>query len=441
VSYYCDAFWVALFAGLSAEGRAHSMLHPGLNDSDPERLPLGLSELEEIACSIAEGRIAPTFSAAFAEVANIEPVEWRAAPDEVYAQYRAFQEALRRISIDLHVLGLTNPVSTGVCLSELSIARQSAHWSDEIWLERNVRDRIPLLDRDSAAALLGHSADILSTNVTEFSERSERWVQLASLALLYQDGRQMEFLTHAAECLIGYGWRRDLGVMDVLDSVVELSAADPIVSRARLDVLVPIVDVITEFTDGDETNHARSELIEVVAKVATERLPSLYGHHLSADEYSYADACLVELAKLMDLESPEGAALARTFLDESPLAVLEERAQNEPAARKLLDDQYALLGSSQTVRDEKRPIKEEPPGLEKDGPEIDPASFGYKDFASVVEAASAAHHGSHGAFIAEWLHHWKRRGKASRALDSIFSYFETSESGHPARKSSIKHSS
>ena len=83
----------------------------------------------------------------------------------------------------------------------------------------------------------------------------------------------------------------------MLDAVVELSAKDPAVTRARLDTLVPIIEVITEFTDGDETNHVRSELIEVVAKVAPERLPSLYEHHLSTDDHAYADECLIDSRK------------------------------------------------------------------------------------------------------------------------------------------------
>ncbi len=102
--------------------------------------------------------------------------------------------------------------------------------------------------------------------------------------------------------------------MDVLDAVVELSAKEPAVTRARLHTLAPIIEVITDFTDGDETNHVPSELIEVLANVAPERLPSLYEHHLSTDDYSYADQCLIELAKVMDLESPAVAALARSFL-------------------------------------------------------------------------------------------------------------------------------
>ena len=294
-SFFCEVFWTAVYAGFCAKGSDYSMIHLALGEKDLGWLPQGLAKFEKIARNIAEGRLAPTFSAVYAEAADLEPVQWPPASEKEYAQYRAFKEALRRIAVDLHFLGYSDPGNTKVPASELRIARQSAHWSDEIWVTRNVGDRIPLLDKDGVAGVLTDEANVLSTKVTEFNERSGRWTDLANLALLYEDGRQGEFLTHAAECLVGYGWHKDLGAIDVLDALVELSAKDPSITRARLDILVPIIDVITEFTDGDETNHVKSKLIEVVAKVAPERLPSLYAHHLSTDDHSYADECLIEL--------------------------------------------------------------------------------------------------------------------------------------------------
>ena len=431
-SFFYDAFWVTLYVGIRANGVDYSMIHPSLGKDNLGWLPDGLAKIEEIARHIAEGQLAPAFSAIYTETADVEPVQWGPSPEREYTQYRAFNEALRGIAVDLHFLGLPDPGNTKVPASELSLARQSAHWSDEIWVTRNVDDRIPLLDKDGAAALLTDEAKALSSKVTEFGERSERWSQLADLAHLYGDGREAEFLAHAAECLVGYGWRKDLGAMDVLDAVVELSAKDPAVTRARLDTLVPIIEVITEFTDGDETNHVRSELIEVVAKVAPERLPSLYEHHLSNDDHSYADECLVELAKEMELGTPEGAALARTFLDERTLGVLEDRA-GEPAARALLAGQNAFLGRQSKTPGEIKATEEELSEREKEAAKVDPISFAYEDFVGVVKAATAVHYRSRKEFMAKWLHHWKDRRKASRALRSILSYFETSEATHDAQ--------
>jgi hypothetical protein len=430
-AFFYDTFWIALYVGFCARGSDYSMVHPDLGVDDLGWLPLGLEKLEEIARGIATGRLTPTFAAVYTETVDIEPVQWGPAPEKEYAQYRAFNEALRRIAVDLHFLGLSEHRNTKVPTRELNMARKSAHWSDDIWVTRNVGDRIPLLDKDGATALLTDVTKALSAKVTEFSERSEHWAQFADLAHLYEDRRQAEFLMHAAECLVGYGWRKDLVVMDVLDAVVELSAKDPAATRSRLDTLVPIIDVITEFTDGDETNHARSELIAVVAKVAPERLPSIYEHHLSNDDYYYADKSLIELANMMDLESPEGAALARTFLDEQTLGVLEGRAVNEPVARALLDNQGAFLGRTPKAHREVKVAEDE---REKEAAKVDPTSFDYKDFAAIAEAAAAVHYSNREEFMVKWLHHWKDQGKASRALRSILSYFETSETTYGAEE-------
>ncbi len=434
ISFFYDSFWIALYVELRANSRDYSIIHPGLAKDDLGWLPQGLAKFEKIARKIAESRLAPTFSAVYSEGVDIEPVQWGPAPEREYLQYRAFTEALRNIAVDLHFLGLSNCINTKVPASELCVARKSAHWSDEIWVTRNVDDWIPLLDKDGAAALLTDEAEALSAKVTEFSARSERWTQLADFALLYEDGRQAELLSHAAECLVGYGWRKDLSAMEVLDAITELSAKDPAVTRARLDTLVPIIDMITEFTDGDETDYVRSELIEVVAKVAPERLPSLYEHHLSNDEYSYADECLVELSKVMDLESREGAALARTFLDERTLSVLEGRAVKEPVARALLNGQYSFLGCTPKARHEVKKNGEELSEQEKEAAKVNPTSFGYKDFADVVKAAAAVHYRSRREFMVKWLHRWKNQSKASRALSSIRSYFETSETTYDAEE-------
>ena len=61
------------------------MIHPGLGEGDPGWLPQGLAKLEEIARDIAEGRLVPTFSAVYAEAADVEPVQWGPAPESEYA--------------------------------------------------------------------------------------------------------------------------------------------------------------------------------------------------------------------------------------------------------------------------------------------------------------------------------------------------------------------
>lgn len=429
--FFRDSFWTALYVSIRANGD-YSMVHPGLTSGDAGWIPEGLERLEEIARRIVGAEIAPTFSAIYSGTSDIEPVRWGPAPERECAQYRAFREALLQIAIDLHFFGICDTANPVVSSSELRIVRQSAHWSDEIWVARNVASLTPILDSDGAAELLTDEARSLSTHVTEFSERSERWTHLAVLARLYGDGRQAEFLMHAAECLVGYGWRKDIGAIDVLDGIAELGAINPIVTRKRLDTVVPIIDVITDFTDGDETNHVRSELIEVVARVALERLPSLYEHHLSNDDHSYADECLMQFARAMDFDSREGIALARTFLDDRVLSVLEDRATNESSACTLLQSQNTFLGRHSRGRVDSTTTKRERSEREKVAAEVDPASFGCDGFAAVADAAADVHYEDRKEFMTKWLQHWSSQGRTSLALKSISSYFEGNETSYGA---------
>ena len=431
--FFCDAFWIAIYFGLKADGD-YSLIYPGLVTTDQGWLPNGLVMLEEVAQGICNGKIAPSFSVVYSETEGLRPVAFGPSPEREYSQYRAFLEALRRISLDLHLLSLPGSVDTKISAPEFAIARASPHWSDEMWVSRNISMRARLLESDAAAALLTAELQSLSTKATEFSERSERWAQLADLALLYEDGRQGEFLDHAAECLVGYGWRKDLGALDVLDALVETSAIDPKVTRERLSALVPIIEVITDFTDGDETGHVRSELSEVVGKIAPERLPSVYQHHLSIDEWKYADECLTELAKTLDLRTPEGAALARTFLDSRILYALEQRAAADDVARSLLERQNAFLGNTPTPKSDSAAVEEELSDQEKAAQKVEPSSFGPDNFSEVVLAAGAVHYRHREEFLRKWLRHWKDQGKATRALRAILTYFDTTELTHGAEE-------
>jgi hypothetical protein len=415
----------------------YSITRSSLKDANAGWLPTGVDKLEQTAREIAAGRLAPTFSAIYAASRDIAPVEWGASPEREYTQYRAFRDVLMRIAVDLHLLGVTDPANTKIPASEFAIARRSPHWLDEIWVIRNVEHRIRLLDDAGTAALLDDEARRLLENVTEFSDRAERWAQLADLARLYQNDRATEFLLHAAECLVSYGSHKDLGAMDTLDAVVQLAKRDPAVTLARLDKLAPIIDVITKFTDGDETDHVRSEFIEVVAKAVPGRLPSLYEHHLSNDEYRYADECLIEFMKTVELDAREGAALARTLLDERTLGVLEERAANELTARALVDKQNSFLGKtprSRGPREELNTKQEQISDHENEAASIDPTSFRADDFAGLVKASDPLAYGSGEPIMSNWLHHWKAAGRGSQALRSLLAYSETNVMTHRAER-------
>lgn len=424
-SFFYDSFWSALYAVLCANGNDCSLVPRDLGAGDPDWIPQGLEKLEQIACNVASGSTRADFAAVYTDSEDLQKVQFPPSSETARAQYVSFCDALRRIATDLHLVGSAARGEDRVPIAVLAAARKSLHWSDEIWIAKSAAARIPLFEDDAAALMLADEASKLWSTVVEFSERSERWTQLADVARIYRDPMQSTYLVHAAECLVGYGWRKDLGALDVLDAVSELHARDPSATRRRLEALVPIVNVITEFTDGDETNHVRSSLIDVVSGALPAFLPSLYEHHLDNDEHSYADECLIEFVKTTDLSLAESRALARTLLASRTLKVLESRASSDESARQLLDQQLTLLGGHPP------PPKRYQPSNAKDRPRVtarrDPGSFAIDEFRSLVSASDALDYEGRRGYMASWLNHWREQGMARRALCEIQSYFESSE--------------
>ncbi|NII11289.1 ATP-binding protein [Oleiagrimonas sp. C23AA] len=424
--FFCESFWSALYVALRAAGAEYTLIPQDLG-GDPGWARLGLKKLEEIASKIATGLTTPDFAAVYDGSADLAPVVHGPSPKEDYSQYIAFCEALRRISIDLHLV-----TSNGGRVAEFTLrsVRRSLHWSDEIWVARTSESRMPILEPAAAAVMLADEATKLQLTVVEFNERSERWTLLADVARLYGDTKQSAYLRHAAECLVGYGWRKDLGALEVLDAISTVHMKDASTTRDWLETVTPIVNVITEFTDGDETNHVRSELIEVVSKRLPRFLPALFDHHIEADEHSYADECFIEFVESMDLELEESRSIARTLVDARTLNALEKRAAGDGVARRLFDDQIAFLGGRPSL-----PRRYEADNSETrhdSSQEQDPTSFGPDAFPDVVSAADVLDYKERGGFIVAWLNHCRDQGLATRALHSIGAYFDSSESTYGA---------
>ena len=426
VAFFWDSFWSALYVAMRAGDAPYTLIPRNLGGEEGW-IGVGLAQLEETAASIATGELEADFAAVYLGSADIAAVLHGPSPEEDYTQYIAYCEALRRIALDLH---LATSEGARVSATTFDIARGSVHWSDEIWVARTSAFRVPVLEPAAAKTMLADEANRLESKVVEFSERAERWTLLADVARLYDDEDQQAYLRHAAECVVGYGWRKDLGAFEVLDAISWVHSKNPSNTRKWLETAAPIVDQITEFTDGDETDHVRSELIEVVNQCLSEFLPSLFEHHVDEDEHRYADECVIEYVGSMDLSLEESRALAGTLIDAKTLGALEKRAVDDGVARRLVDEQLAFLGGRPPP-----PKRFESPNSvsENESKELPDATlFGPDSFADVLIASEAVDYKRRGGFFASWLNYCRDKGAATQALHCIWSYFESSDQTYGA---------
>ncbi len=418
--FLVDFFWSTMRSALLARGTAFSMVEPAWGGCDPGWLELAVSVLQQLALDIADGNVQPTFAAAFEAADGLEKVLWGPAPERDHRQYQAFSSALRSIAFDLHCLGTPTSADGLISQSNFTAARRSHHWVDELWIELNIGKGRPLVETEAIAELLSDRAKHLESHVVEFSERGERWCQLAELAYLHGDARSQDFLRHAAECLVGYGYRKDPYASDLLDAMSELARHRPAKNEERLRILAPLIDQITEFTDGYEAGHTRTDFIELVARLAPGKLASLYSRFVDEDEHFYADHCLTEFVRHGDLSQTETAAVIATILDIRTLRILEERAAVDPLAKALLEQQIRFLGGIPATRKEQqRNSFDQPTPAQLSAESIDVASIPADKIDKLLAATEAVNYDRRNAFIAKWISYWRKAGQGAKVINAV----------------------
>ncbi|NKM97974.1 NACHT domain-containing protein [Rhizobium leguminosarum bv. viciae] len=416
-------FFSALASALRAEGD-HSMIHPGLDQIKIGWLREGIACLETAAAQIASGALPADFTSVFVAAAKLEPVPFKGNSNEAeHRRYLGFRLALFRIARDLHLVS-KGPVA--VAPAELAVARASPHWLDELWIEDDIEDQRHILG-NSSKALLDDSVAALAGKVTPFNERADAWVRYARFSRAYKLGRQAELMARAADCVMGYGYRKDLNAVEALDAVGEAHRAGITDALPSILRLAPVVERITDFTDGDETGHVRSELIELVANTRPEQLPQFYRHYLEEEEWHYADDCLTSFIGTGDSSAETFAALTKTLVDHRSVSQLGKAGGTSSPAAALWERQVAFLGGAPEDRHG---------GSSGDslGPEkpwrVSPTSFTATQFEKLVKEA---HHPdsdfrTRKEFLTSWLSHWVAKGRGKKAIDAIEAYVTTGRS-------------
>jgi NACHT domain len=416
-------FFSALASALRAEGD-HSMIHLGLDHTKIGWLREGIACLETAAAQIASGALPADFTSVFVAAAKLEPVPFKGNSNEAeHRRYMGFRLALFRIARDLHLVS-KGPVA--VAPAELAVARASAHWLDELWIEDDIKDQRHILG-NSSKALLDDSVAALAGKVTPFNERADAWVRYARFSRAYKLGRQAELMARAADCVIGYGYRKDLNAVEALDAVGEAHRAGITDALPSILRLAPVVERITDFTDGDETGHVRSELIELVANTRPERLPQFYRHYLEEEEWHYADDCLTSFIGTGDSSAETFAALTKTLVDHRSVSKLGKAGGTSSPAAALWERQVGFLGGAPEDRhggssgDSLGPVKPW---------RVSPTSFRATQFEKLVKEA---HHPdadfrTRKEFLTSWLSHWVAKGRGKKAIDAIDAYVTTCRS-------------
>lgn len=372
--------------------------------------------LQDSARQIAATVRRPSFASLYVIADRVDVVSFSGRYRDDYAYYRSFHRALRNIAMDLHRLQSQGPGQQPIDINDLWLARQSKHWEESQWIACVLESPGITLNGDAVRSTLREAVLPLSHQVTQFDERADRWVEITRFAQCFGIPEADAYLERAAMCLLGYGYRKDLWLTEVLDGIQTVCAGGYQNGSRWLDRLYPICEQVTEFTDGDETNYIRTEMIQTIAKVDPDRLPPCYDYYIENDEHCYAEDVMSAYCAVVDLTHPVHRVLIGSLVERAPLKRLESIATTGNVdAQALLDQQLAMLGGMPLHRTDRHLTNN---GSVIDDDPLDVSLFEPSHFPTLVQTVADRSQGYFrlSSILTTWLDHWVDQGQGREAL-------------------------
>ena len=214
-----EVFFAALAAELSG-GKAQGWSNIPAN-AQTTWLSEAVRALERLAGDIAEvwkaSRRWPTLQDIYRAFKLQQPTS---RFHDVRRRFIAVRLALRDIAVDLCTIAKGFDPNALININDIDSVSMSPFWLDALWLDSFAERRLPLHTPEAAQALVERIGHDLDTKITEFNERTTDATKLAMFA--FDNGliplAQKE-LRRAVGCLLGYGWRKDLFALEVLESL------------------------------------------------------------------------------------------------------------------------------------------------------------------------------------------------------------------------------
>ncbi len=425
-----EVFFAALATGLSG-GEAQ-----GWSDIPANAQKTWLSEavraLERLAGGIAEEWRAsqrwPTLQDIYSDF-ELQPP----APRSQYAQrlFITVRFALRDIAVDLCTIAKGLDSNALIDVSDIDSISMSPFWLDEVWLHQFTdKWRLPLHTPEAAQALVERVGHNLDTEIREFNERAQDATKLAMFASDYDliPLAQKE-LKRAAECLLGYGYHKDLFALEVLESLDLLAKkGDTDAQKAMLD-LAGEFEAITDYTDGDETDHVRREYYKAIFTHFPERVPACYAHLIRAGEWRYAEALASTIAETNQIESRTGRALLESYITPSEISVLEEQdlatRPHTEAALIAVRRKTGRVGEVMSEQEETMTagdpysISDDAESEEDEISIPGPSEFPPGQLEEYLSATRNVDYDDRRKLIIKWLKYWEAAGHADEVLTAL----------------------
>lgn len=328
------------------------------------------------------------------------------------------KRAIQDISVDLCLLGTGIVGAQTVSITDINAVKQSPLWSAEAWLEVFYDRIVPIHSPDAASAVLDSIAKDSESRIMEFSEKATLAIKTARFALDHRLHQRCQLeLRKAADCLLAYGFHKDLFVWEVLSAVRLLAEKGDGQARETILELAKEIESIEKYTDGDETDSVRSKLYRDLANFFPEKIPILYAELINNQDWYHAEDLIKTWTNHIQEEDEAGRKLLATLISPGEFyfawkaaSKMTDGAAEQQTLGRLTGRQAPTPSEVQT--DSKHTT-------ERSKRNIDVSEFEPHRFVDLIKSVRQDYSLSTSDTISHWLEYWDSQGKHDEVLDEL----------------------
>lgn len=279
--------------------------------------------------------------------ADFKSLKWPDDRDALSFQ-SAFSDAVSAIFEDVIIFKEFLGNSQEITLTDYAIiTRRPSFFSKNDLASLTLRLYRPLLARDVYEKIKNEDINVLSKVVNYFPDRARDYSNISKFARLYGETElSQSLLKKAADNLLGYGYHKDIYLFDVLEAIEHCAQSG--VNKEKINNwigrVIPLIESVGEYTDGDETNHLSYELADLLATQDQGLLRKYYYYSADNEKLYHSEDLFKYVIKSLSFSNDEEIALAGTAVEKDSFSQLKTMAKTNPGASTAIESIQSYLG-------------------------------------------------------------------------------------------------
>lgn len=288
-----------------------------------------------------------SFKDLFLQFSNIKELKWPEDRDSLTIQH-ALSDSISLIIVDLLNFKLFFKDSLLFDISDYELICKTPYlYSKNDLLNLSLDFGEQIFDNDVYQKLRDENIKSLSESINYFSDRSENYIKITKLVRLYEDTNSAKtFLLKAVDNLLGYGYHKDMYLFEIIEAIDFCAKGGIDIKKINewFNRIIPIIEYVGDYTDGDETNYLSEKLAALLSKWNKELFYKDLYWSVEKEDLYHAESLFNTLINSFTYTDDVEIAIASTALDQRSFSTLKEQSQSNSRAKMALDNIESYLG-------------------------------------------------------------------------------------------------